>query len=154
MKTIASSVGRASRNNLDDVFSIQQLLNNVSVADGGPAPSLVLDGLCGPKTQHAIQTFQLHHFGFRGADGRVEPGKQTLARLNEINDRQNPVPPPAVRTVPEVFASFVFRQPGKPGTIMNSNADFFSRDGFRTRHGTQGGAIILAWSAPRVSPRG
>jgi hypothetical protein len=125
MRTISATVGRASRNDLRDVVTVQELLNNVSPGEGGPAPKLVVDGLCGPKTQHAIQTFQLKHFGFSGADGRVEPGKQTLAKLNEINERQNPISPPPALPVPELFPSFVFRQAGKPGTIMSSNADFF-----------------------------
>jgi len=35
------------------------------------------------KTQSAIQAFQVHQFGWTLADGRVDPGKSTLARLNE-----------------------------------------------------------------------
>lgn len=38
----------------------------------------------GPKTNGAIQSFQLKHFGWSGADGRVDPGRQTLAKLNEL----------------------------------------------------------------------
>jgi hypothetical protein len=127
MKTISATVGRVSRNEPSDVITIQELLNNVSPGEGGPPIKLVVDGLCGPKTQHAIQTFQLKHFGFSGADGRVEPGKQSLARLNEINDRQNPSlppaqPPPKAETL---FTSFSFQQPGKAGTLAFKNQDFF-----------------------------
>ncbi|MEX2139380.1 MAG: peptidoglycan-binding protein [Pirellulales bacterium] len=129
MKTISATVGRASRNEPIDVIRIQELLNNVSPGEGGPTPQLEVDGLCGPKTQHAIQTFQLKHFGFKGADGRVEPGKQTLAKLNEINDRQNPALPPAQPPPkPEtLFTSFSFQQTGKAGTLASGDEDFFFR---------------------------
>jgi len=46
---------------------------------------LAVDGICGRKTIRAIQTFQLHHFGWRGADGRVDPYGPTLAKLDEYN---------------------------------------------------------------------
>jgi hypothetical protein len=44
----------------------------------------MVDGRCGQKTMKAIQTFQLKHFGWKGADGRVDPDKQTIAKLNEL----------------------------------------------------------------------
>lgn len=87
-RQISASVGRMGGRNLpDDVRTVQELLNEVPATSGGPAPPLVPDSLCGPKTIGAIQTFQLHHFGFSGADGRVDPGGRTLAKLNEF-DRQ------------------------------------------------------------------
>jgi hypothetical protein len=87
-RQIRASVGRMGGRNLpDDVRTVQELLNEVPATEGGPTPPLVPDSLCGPKTIGAIQRFQLHHFGFSGADGRVDPGGRTLAKLNEF-DRQ------------------------------------------------------------------
>jgi hypothetical protein len=61
---------------------------------GGPQPLLEVDGICGKKTRSAIQRFQLHHFGWSGADGRVDPHQQTLAKLNEF-DPDPALPKPA-----------------------------------------------------------
>ncbi|MBC8166734.1 MAG: hypothetical protein H7Y20_12800 [Bryobacteraceae bacterium] len=43
-----------------------------------------VDGICGPRTKDVIQVFQVKQFGWKYADMKVEPGKQTIARLNEI----------------------------------------------------------------------
>ena len=88
---ISASVGLKGVNRKDDVEKIQKLLNKIPKKDGGPDPKLKVDGKAGPKTNGAIQAFQLKHFGWSGADGRVDPGKQTLAKLNEFDK-----PTPAV----------------------------------------------------------
>ena len=86
-RSIEASVGRmGGKNRPDDVITIQQMLNNVPKAEGGPIPPLAVDGLCGPKTIDAIQRFQLHHFGWKGADGRVDSGGPTLAKLDEFDN--------------------------------------------------------------------
>lgn len=84
---IVKSVGAGGSNIYDDVFNIQYGLNQVAPIDGGPSPQLVIDGLCGPKTIGAIREFQKKHFGYAGCDGRIDPGKQTLAKLNEKRNR-------------------------------------------------------------------
>ncbi len=81
---IALSVGQAGTNLPADVRTIQDALNRVSDDQGGAAPDLIVDGNCGPKTKKAIQVFQLKHFGWNGADGLVEPNRQTLTRINDI----------------------------------------------------------------------
>ena len=85
--TITAPVGIASPNKYDDVFNIQYGLDQVAPIDGGPSPQLKIDGLCGPKTTKAIQDFQRKHFGWQGCDGKIEPGKQTIKRLNELRNR-------------------------------------------------------------------
>ncbi len=68
--------------NLDkDVRTIQESLNKIEPTQGGPAKQLVVDGLCGPKTNKAISDFQFRHFKFKGADGLIEPGKQSIQRI-------------------------------------------------------------------------
>ncbi len=84
---ITKSVGMGGSNIYDDVFNIQYGLDQVAPIDGGPSPQLVIDGLCGPKTIGAIREFQKKHFGYAGCDGRIDPGKQTLAKLNEKRNR-------------------------------------------------------------------
>jgi peptidoglycan hydrolase-like protein with peptidoglycan-binding domain len=83
-RSISGSVGRKGRNRHDDVVTVQKLLNRTRPTQGGPSPLLDVDGLAGPKTIAAIQKFQLHHFGFKGADGRVDPKGPTIRKLNEL----------------------------------------------------------------------
>ena len=78
--------GWQARNQPADVRTIQDALNRVTVKGvaGGPMPLLDVDGLCGPKTNAAILKFQKVQVGV--SDGLVEPGKQTILKLNEILD--------------------------------------------------------------------
>ena len=78
--------GPLARNLPDDVKTIQEALNQVTVKGepGGPLPFLVVDGIKGPKTQDAIIKFQQVQVKSINADGTVEPGKQTILRLNEL----------------------------------------------------------------------
>src|SRR5262245_3762706 len=90
---ISASVGRmGGKNQPEDVVKVQQLLNNVPIGKGGPVAKLDVDSFCGPRTIDAIQKFQLHHFGWKGADGRVDPDGPTLAKLNEFDRPFTPVP--------------------------------------------------------------
>lgn len=84
---ITKPVGQGGANVYDDVFNIQYGLDQVAPIDGGPSPQLVIDGKCGPKTIGAIRDFQKKHFGWQGCDGRIDPGKQTLAKLNQLRNR-------------------------------------------------------------------
>lgn len=84
---ISASVGQGGVNKKEDVFNIQYGLDQVPPIDGGPNPQLKIDGICGPKTIGAIRNFQLKHFGWSGADGRIDPGKQTIKKLNEKRQR-------------------------------------------------------------------
>ena len=87
-RTIAINqpVGRGSlaRNKPDDVRTIQDALNRVTVANaaGGPMPFLAVDGICGPKTNAAIARFQ--QVQLKIFDGVIEPNKKTILKLNEI----------------------------------------------------------------------
>ena len=78
--------GQLARNLPDDVKTIQEALNQVTVRGvaGGPMPFLAVDGIKGPKTQAAIVNFQRVQVKAINADGLIEPGKQTILRLNEI----------------------------------------------------------------------
>lgn len=76
--------GPKARNRADDVRTIQDALNQVTIkgAAGGAMPFLKVDGICGPKTNAAITRFQ--HAQFGKADGVIEPNKKGITRLNEI----------------------------------------------------------------------
>ena len=96
-----------------DVKTVQELLNQVPATSGGPRPLLEPDGRSGPKTIAAIQAFQLHHFGWSGADGRVDPAGPTLAKLNEFDGSA----PPVTRRV----ATLSMRRVGQTGNFVDPN---------------------------------
>lgn len=79
-QSISASVGQGGANRPSDVKIVQSLLNGVPAVQAGASPKLVPDGLVGPLTIGAIRKFQQKQFGF--ADGRVDPGMQTITRLN------------------------------------------------------------------------
>jgi hypothetical protein len=108
MASITESVGRmGGKNRPDDVLTVKQLLNSVGAAKGGPNPPLPVTPVCDQKTIDAIQKFQLHHFGWSIADGRVDPNGPTLAKLNELSGAPvtpgtSPLPFPTQPTTPPV----------------------------------------------------
>jgi hypothetical protein len=80
--------------------------------DGGPSPQLKIDGICGPKTIKAIRDFQMKQFGWSGADGRVDPGKQTIERLNKKRIKEiTPHLPPSLATTGWLLADFLKHVP-------------------------------------------
>lgn len=128
-QNISASVGLRGVNRPDDTTTIQKLLNQVPAAQGGPSPLLVVDGLCGNKTNSAIQAFQLKQFGWSGADGKVDPGKQTLAKLNTFDTTspatpkppdQPPAPPP-----PPTSTQFVLMRMGSETVIQGTDRQLF-----------------------------
>ncbi len=76
--------GPTARNTSTDVAAIQRGFNALLPGDRGFLPELKVDGLCGPKTKDSIQKFQIKYFGWNGADRLMEPGKQTIRKLNEL----------------------------------------------------------------------
>jgi hypothetical protein len=86
-------IGIKARNLDGDVRTIQKSLNKVPVLHGGPKEALEVDGKCGPKTNKAINDFQLRQFEFAGTDGVIEPGKQTIIRINQVLFSNLPVNP-------------------------------------------------------------
>ena len=94
IRLITASVGINGVNRPSDVRTVQELLNQVPVGSGGPSPPLKVDEICGPETKAAIQKFQLHHFGWAGADGRVDPNGPTHIKLHAF-EKFAPPPPPA-----------------------------------------------------------
>jgi hypothetical protein len=104
-KTITASVGRSGKNLGPDTLTVQQLLNGVSEFEGGPKPKLEEDSKCGKLTIGAIQKFQLHHFGWSGADGLVDPDGPTLRKLNALNPDPVAPPPPPLPPNPEPLST-------------------------------------------------
>lgn len=78
MASITASVGRGGVNHLDDVKTIQHLLNQKLQ----PSPNLDEDGKVGPKTYSAIQSFQSDVVHMVRPDGRIDPGGKTFRALD------------------------------------------------------------------------
>jgi hypothetical protein len=90
MGAITASVGGAGGvNKPADVTEIQRLLNLVPVAKGGAAPPFVVFGVCDPATKTAILRFQKAQVP-AFADGRIDPGGPTLAKLNALAAASSP----------------------------------------------------------------
>ena len=83
MADISASVGSNGKNLEPDVQEVQTLLNIAPVAAGGASPLIDIDGWCGAGTNKAILTFQKAQ-KFAVQDGRIDPGKTTIKRLNEL----------------------------------------------------------------------
>lgn len=77
---IRSPVGFGATNNRDDVRTVQQLLNHNSTP---PRRLLAVDGIFGPKTRAAIEDFQVVVVRMARADGRVDPGRNTIRLLKD-----------------------------------------------------------------------
>jgi len=122
------SVGIRGDNLHPDVLKVQETINRVPENEGGSALPLKLDGLCGPKTKKAIQKFQLHHFGWRGADGLIEVGKQTHQKLNTYAEpKPTPTPKPPVPPRPKEPKAmrFVILREDKRDSFGGKDSDYF-----------------------------
>ena len=78
-KSLSGSVGRTARNNFDDVRLVQYLLNCVPIQYGGPTRELLVDGVCGPRTVHAIIEFHRARPGATAS--RFAPRRQNFRSL-------------------------------------------------------------------------
>src|ERR1700674_2362095 len=99
------SVGRGGSNQRTDTILIQSLLNAAKDM-GTPLAGLKVDGVAGPKTIDAIQSFQSKTLGF--SDGRVDPLGKTLRSLLELSARGGGLPSglPNVSAVAPPFRPF------------------------------------------------
>jgi outer membrane protein OmpA-like peptidoglycan-associated protein len=83
MASIQGSVGKKGKNDKWDVMTMQTLLNKFIVPGCLPGlKPLVPDGACGNATIGAITAFQAGILEHKYPDGRIDPGGETLARLN------------------------------------------------------------------------
>lgn len=85
MLDITASVGRGGINREDDVRRVQYLLNKTSPANGGPATAFdTVPGANSASFETAIENFQHSHSLVQ--DGRVDPGRSTITKLNALVD--------------------------------------------------------------------
>jgi hypothetical protein len=77
-KPISGPVG-AGHGKPDDIRTVQRFLNALLPIEGGPDLILAEDGICGPKTQAAINKYQKFAVGF--VDGRIDPQGKTIRAL-------------------------------------------------------------------------
>lgn len=82
IEKLKSSVGTGGVNDLQDVTTVQDLLNRVPVQHGGPRSKLKVNGECDANTVQAIRDFQTHHFD--NADGLIKPSHFTLQKLAQF----------------------------------------------------------------------
>jgi hypothetical protein len=101
MGSITRSVGAGGANLPADVTEIQQLLNKVPAVQGGASPPFVVFGTCDSATLAAILKFQKKQVP-AFADGRIDPGGPTLAKLNALAGAPGPGPSAATGSLTDV----------------------------------------------------
>lgn len=117
----------------EDVAKIKKALNQISVINGGlfeALPNLKLDetnGTFDPKLQAAIQGFQLRHFGWNGADGKIFPNSVTIAKINELLPHE--VAPVETEAKTNIF--FLMISPSK--FVSNGDQIFLKFDDIQNR---------------------
>jgi peptidoglycan hydrolase-like protein with peptidoglycan-binding domain len=79
---ITQRVGVGGVNRSPSVKTVQELLNRVPPAAGGPDPRLAETGLCDAATLQAIRNFQ--KLQSIRQDGIIDPGGMTLTRLVRV----------------------------------------------------------------------
>jgi hypothetical protein len=89
MESINASVGAKAVNAKADQEKIQRLLNQVAASSGGPLKPLdaaIQERVCSSTLQEAIFRFQKHGNNVepRFRDGRIDPGGQSLRKLNAL----------------------------------------------------------------------
>jgi hypothetical protein len=87
-----SSVGRGGVNRPDDIRLVQRLINSHLPVRLVP---LSEDGICGPRTIFAIETYQKSILRMNPPDGRVDPGGPTFRSLTGGGTGPQPAVPSA-----------------------------------------------------------
>jgi hypothetical protein len=106
-------------NRKDDVRTIQELLNQVPHADGGPLEELKKDGLCGRKTNGAIEKLQAGKWGWRRVTTKVSQGDATWQLLLTYDQSAASVPAVAVappdppKQVSRIFSVWIAARPSQ-----------------------------------------
>jgi hypothetical protein len=130
MRTILSSVGLRGVNRRDDVRTIQELLNLVPHADGGPMIKLATDGISGRKTNGAIEKLQAHNWGWGRVTTRVDRDSATWKLLLSYDKQAaapSPVPVPKPPEPQKVLGTqFIVMMAAKPGQLIDVHgANFY-----------------------------
>lgn len=128
MRNISSSVGLRGVNQRDNVRTVQELLNLVPHSDGGPMIKLATDGICGRKTNGAIEKLQAHEWGWKRVTTRVDPNSPTWKLLLTYDKPAKPTALPVPKP-PEpqkaLGTRFMVMMAAKPGQQLNANAENF-----------------------------
>jgi hypothetical protein len=128
MRMISGAVGLRGVNRKEDVRTIQELLNLVPHAEGGPLEELAEDGICGRKTNGAIEKLQARNWGWKRVTTKVSQGDPTWLLLLTYDQSSQPVPvvtPPPPDPPKLVSRSFFIWIAARPGQHLNEKNLFF-----------------------------
>jgi hypothetical protein len=129
MRMISGSVGLRGVNRKEDVRTIQELLNLVPHAEGGPLEELAEDGICGRKTNGAIEKLQARKWGWKRVTTKVSQGDPTWLLLLTYDQSSQAIPavqqPPPPEPPKQVSRSFSIWLSAHPGEHLNEKNLFF-----------------------------
>lgn len=123
---IRGSVGKGGRNDGADVLAMKVLLNKK--ATFGQYPKMKLTPDAGTEFLNAVKKFQQNVLGFENPDGRIEPGKNTLAALNEAVADLSSAPESAGK-VKVNFDGMMVRTYEVKGASLRKVMDFIHKKG-------------------------
>lgn len=136
--SIATSVGEGGSNRSADVTTIQKALNHFPDSMGGASPKLTVNGIADRALTEAIEKFQRRQTGF--VDGRVDPDKRTVTRINELAATVWVTVPD--KTITDVYADIM---PDALRCVLAADAALLSARLAFTRPGA------LSWTPPAVA---
>ncbi len=126
MRSIRASVGLNGYNHREDVRTVQELLNLVPHSEGGPLVKLATDGICGRKTNGAIEKLQAHEWGWARVDTRVDPIGPTWKLLLTYDKPATPAMAPPRPAPPRIVGTrFIVMMAVKPSAMINPNGENF-----------------------------
>lgn len=128
MRQISAPVGLRGVNRKDDVRTIQELLNLVPHAQGGPLKELDEDGICGRQTNGAIEKVQARKWGWHRVTTKVSQGDGTWQLLLSYDQSSKPgqadaAPPPDPPK--QVSTSFSIWIAAHPGQLLDAKNFYF-----------------------------
>jgi hypothetical protein len=109
---IIASVGYKGRNLADDVKKIHALLKQIPAALGGPPISFDPTRGYSVETDKHIYNFQLRHFGKGWADAKIEPGRETLVKLNALSPAAGGAAPATRGVLPPATVALPYSEAG------------------------------------------
>jgi hypothetical protein len=170
MPGISGSVGKGGVNRLDDVKTVQTLLNQ-KIAELMPLMPVIVTGNCDGQTILMIEEFQRRVLHLPKPDGRVDPNGRTIAALNgeagsapgtEPTLDGNALPGPAANVLKEILkaaglpratVTSISRTPADQARVMYENCVSKGVQFNKNMYAAAGDKVVDVYAANKDKPR-